>query len=206
MKYLFWLVIGGLAIYAYLSYVHTPSGHPWNPFGSRPPATNGQESGAAPLASSSSSAPQNLSPAAAVPALPSVQLGRFLEAHLDKMLTPIGADKKVVVDKPRVEIVTMQGSFADGMAKAPATRKPTYQMAITVCQTLAQAVDEREQALASYLSVKPVYLTHQGRTYLDAKVEERWDKRALEIRQTILSLYSREREIEAQTGGPARSR
>lgn len=83
-------------------------------------------------------------PAAAQP--PSVRLGQFLAARLDQILAPL--DQQVAL--PRTELMQLRQSFVDQGTKAPQPENALYQSALSVCDAISAAMDEREKAAATF--------------------------------------------------------
>jgi hypothetical protein len=155
---------------------------------------------------------------------PSVELGEFGAAHLDKILAPL--DHQVAL--PRTEVAQLRESFTDRRSRALENEKPAYQAAIAVCNALSQAMDEREKTIASFQSSSAVHGSldlgahrkdrpskrefrrerreeenrkedsAQKDAFLDARVKANWQQRVIQIRQNIDRLYARERELERQ--------
>jgi len=155
---------------------------------------------------------------------PSVELGEFGAAHLDKILAPL--DQQVGL--PRNEIAQLRESFTDRWSKAPANEKLAYQAAVVVCRAISQSMDEREKAISSVQSSSSVHgsvdlgahrkdrltWTEQRREegeernrkdeaaqkdrFLNAQLKANWQQRAIQLRQNIDRLYARERELERQ--------
>jgi hypothetical protein len=75
---------------------------------------------------------------------PSERLSPFLSANLNAIVAPFGGpgfgNAQAVID--------MHESFADQMAQATPIAKPMYQAAMNVCEQIAAAMREREDALA----------------------------------------------------------
>jgi len=78
---------------------------------------------------------------------PSEVLSLFFHNHLDRILSPIGQPKPVLL--PRARVTQLREQFADQFSKAPDTDKPMYQAAVAVCDAVAAAMDERQKAIAS---------------------------------------------------------
>lgn len=155
---------------------------------------------------------------------PSVELGEFGAAHLDKILAPL--DQQVAL--PRTEVAQLRESFTDRRSKALENEKPAYQAAIAVCNALSQAMDEREKAIASFQSSSAVHGSFdlgahrkdkpsrkelrrehheeenrkeeaaQKDKFLNAQLKSSWQQRTIQLRQNIDRLYARERELERQ--------
>lgn len=155
---------------------------------------------------------------------PSVELGEFGAAHLDKILAPLDHE----IPLPRTEVAQLRESFTDRRSKAPDNEKPAYQAAIVVCNALSQAMDEREKTIASFQSSSAVHGSldlgahrkdrpsrrefrrerreeenrkedaAQKDAFLDARVKANWQQRVIQLRQNIDRLYARERELERQ--------
>lgn len=76
---------------------------------------------------------------------PSVRLSRFVTAHLDQILAPVGQQASL----PRPELSQLRASFLEEEAKAPERKRAQYQSAIAVCDALGQVMDEREKFVAA---------------------------------------------------------
>jgi hypothetical protein len=114
-------------------------------------------------------------PTATPPPAPSVDLSRFIGAHLDKILGPL--EQKMAL--PRAELAQLRSSFSARFSKASLADRTQFQTAIAVCDALAQAMDERDKAM------------------LNPAVTD-WPLRALQLRQNIEQLAARERAAEAK--------
>jgi hypothetical protein len=153
---------------------------------------------------------------------PSIELGEFGAAYLDRILAPL--DQQVPL--PRGQVAQLRESFTDRWAKAPQNEKPAYQAAVTVCNAVSQAMDEREKAINSVQSSssvqgsydlgahrkdKPTWkeLRREGHEennrkeqaaqrddFFSSQLRANWQQRAIQLRQNVDRLYSYEREAE----------
>lgn len=167
-------------------------------------------------------------PAAAAAASPGEQLSKFLSAHLEQIVAPLGA--KAFTDPQKVS--ELKESFADAMAVAPALKKQVYQAAIDTCTVMTQAMAEREKTMASLSASQQVAgdtslgatrkdihrfwtgaleeqreeqeqknrnkQAKQQDAFLSEGQKTQWTNRAAQIRADIQRYYSRERELERQ--------
>jgi hypothetical protein len=145
------------------------------------------------------------------PRPPSVELGEFGGAHLEKILAPL--ERQIVL--PRSELSQLQQSFRDRRATAPENEKPVYQAAILVCTALSQAMNEREKAVASFQSSSAVHGSFdlnarrkdrpswkdlrrerheeekrkeeaaQKDNFLNVQLKSSWQQRTIQLRQNI---------------------
>lgn len=159
------------------------------------------------------------------PRPPSVELGEFGGAHLEKILAPL--ERQVAL--PRSELSQLRQSLTDRRATAPESEKPIYQAAILVCNALSQAMDERDKAVASFQSSAAVHGSFdlsahrkdrpswkelrrerheeekrkeeaaQKDNFLNAQLKSGWQQRTIQLRQNIDRLYGRVKELERQT-------
>lgn len=143
-------------------------------------------------------------------ALPSVSLQPFLDTHLGRILAPLGQPG---MDQPEV-ITSLKAAYADGLAAAPAARKPAYQAAQNVCDALAGAMAERQKAAAALVGATATHSSETvqprgGRKAAQAETQATnnffvgsqkndWVQRSGVLRQNIMAMYQREREIERQ--------
>jgi hypothetical protein len=167
------------------------------------------------------------------PRPPSVELGEFGGAHLEKILAPLEEQ----IGLPRSELSQLRQSLSDRRATAPENEKPVYQAAILVCNALSQAMDEREKAVASFQSSAAVHGSFdlnahrkdrpswkdlrrerheeekrkeeaaQKDNFLNAQLKTSWQQRTIQLRQNIDRLYGRVKDLERQAqqqAGPAR--
>lgn len=149
---------------------------------------------------------------------PSELLSRFFGNHLDRILSPIG--QPVVVPLPRVRATQLRELFADQWSKASPTDKAQYQAAEAVCDAVSYAMDERLKAIASLQGSAGIQGTSVGAhridnptwrdlareqheehnrkydSFFNTQLKTNWRQRALQLRQSINALYSREREAE----------
>ena len=140
---------------------------------------------------------------------PSVELGEFGAAHLDKILAPL--DQQIGL--PRNEVAQLRESFIDRSSKAPANEKPAYQAALAVCNAISQSMDERERAINSVESSSSVHSSFdlsahrkdrptwkdlsreqdeernrkeqavQRDNFLNSQVKSNWQQRTIQLRQ-----------------------
>jgi hypothetical protein len=159
---------------------------------------------------------------------PSVALGRFGQAHLDRILAPIDQN----VNLPRNELMQLRESFAAWMAKAPPNEQPAWRVALGVCDALNNAMDEREKARASlqgssavhgsfdlgaHRKDRPKYWEYererheeelrqqeagQKDAFLNTTLRTNWTQRAMQLRQNIVGLHGRLQELERQAQQP----
>jgi hypothetical protein len=119
------------------------------------------------------------------PGVPSVDLSRFISAHLENILAPL--DRKVVL--PRAELAQLRNSYSQRFARASLAEREQFQVAISVCDALTQAMNDRNTAL-----LKPSTAN--------------WEQRSAQLRQYIQQLAARQRQIESQampaSGSPSR--
>ena len=155
---------------------------------------------------------------------PSVALGRFGQAHLDRILAPIDQN----VNLPRNELTQLRGSFTVWMAKAPPNEQPAWRAAFDVCDALSNAMNEREKARASFQNSsrvpgatdlharrkdRPRYWEYRRErdereqrkqeekekdVFLNRTLQTHWVQRALQLRQTIERRYVGLQQLELQ--------
>ena len=143
--------------------------------------------------------------------LPSKTLQPFLDAQLGTILSPLD---KPGFDRPEI-LASLKAGYADGMATAPATRKPAFQAAQSVCDSMASAITERQSAVNA---LKGATATHNSEAenqprggrkavkyeqkhtddFFTNTQNDAWTKRAATLRQNVMNLYLRERELERQ--------
>ncbi|MEI6715149.1 MAG: hypothetical protein WCO60_15425 [Verrucomicrobiota bacterium] len=140
---------------------------------------------------------------------PSTRLSKFLDKHLNEVLAPSNA----VGFKHPEQISELRESFADSLAKAEESQKPAYRAAIAVCAALSNAVDVRQQILP-HIHIEASSAFDPARKKESLEREEyhdtrkdvskmssqsaAWETRAVELRKSILALYSQQREAERQ--------
>ena len=112
---------------------------------------------------------------------PSVEIAKFTADHLDKILAPL--DQKIVL--PRAELDQMRNSFSTRFSRATLPERPQFQAALSVCDALAQAMNERQTAIVQKSAT--------------------WPQRAEQLRQAIAQLVERERVAESQAPPTAAS-
>jgi hypothetical protein len=86
---------------------------------------------------------------------PSELLSLFFRNHLDRILSPIGQPKPVPL--PHARITQLREQFADQFSKAPDKDKSMYQAAVSVCDAVSSAMDERQKAIASLQASRAVH-------------------------------------------------
>jgi hypothetical protein len=158
------------------------------------------------------------------PRPPSVELGEFGGAHLEKIFAPL--EHQIAL--PRSQLAQLRQSLTDRRVTAPENEKPVYQAALLVCNALSQAMDEREKAIASFQSSAAVHGSFdlgahrkdrpsrkelrrerheeekrkeeaaQKDNFLSAQLKSSWQQRTIQLRQNIDRLYGRVRELERQ--------
>ena len=150
-------------------------------------------------------------PAARADDLPSVSLQPFIDAHLGHILAGLG---DAAFDRPEL-LVSMKAAYADGQAAAPAIRKPAFQMAQAICDALAAAMSERQQAVAALKGSTATESSQSenqpkgGRkanrsdnkhsdTFFADGLRNTWSQRADVLRKNIMALDLRERDLERQ--------
>lgn len=112
-------------------------------------------------------------------AQPSADLQQFMSAHLDAILGPL-VEKPAL---PRTELAQLRAALAQRFTRASLADRDVYQNALTICDALTQAMNERNQAQVSNSS--------------------RWPARSTEIRQFLDKLMQRQQSLEAQSPAPA---
>ena len=143
-------------------------------------------------------------------ALPSVSLQPFLDTHVGRVLAPLGQPG---MDQPEV-LASLKSAYADGMAAAPAARKPAYQLAQRICDALSGVMLERQKAVAALAGATSTHSSENvqprgGRREGSAEVQSTneffvnaqkndWNRRAGELRQNIVALSQQERAVERQ--------
>lgn len=110
----------------------------------------------------------------AAPQPPSVDISKFMGDNLDKILGPL--DQKIVL--PRPELDQLRNSFSARFSRASLTERAQFQAALSVCDALAQAMNERQTAIVQRSAT--------------------WPQRAEQLRQHIAQLAERERVAESQ--------
>ncbi|MEP6685789.1 MAG: hypothetical protein ABJB22_03350, partial [Verrucomicrobiota bacterium] len=100
----------------------------------------------------------------APPQPPSVDISKFTGDNLDKVLGPL--DQKIVL--PRPELEQLRNSFSARFSRASLVERAQFQAALSVCDALAQAMNERQTAI-----------TQRSAT---------WPQRAEQLRQYISQL------------------
>ena len=155
---------------------------------------------------------------------PSLALSRFGAAHLDEILAPIDQN----LNLPRNELMQLRESFSAWMAKAPPNELPAWRVALSVCDALNNAMDERERArsnldgssavhgsfdLGAHRKDRPRYWEYereqheeaqrqreaaQKDVFLNTTLRTQWTQRALKLRQNIIGLHQRLVQLELQ--------
>jgi hypothetical protein len=110
----------------------------------------------------------------APPQPPSVDISKFMGDNLNKILGPL--DQKIVL--PRPELDQLRNSFSARFSRASLTERAQFQAALSVCDALAQAMNERQTAIVQHSAT--------------------WPQRAEQLRQSISQLAERERVAESQ--------
>jgi hypothetical protein len=113
------------------------------------------------------------------PPAPSVDISKFLSTNLDKILGPV--EQKVPL--PRAELAEMRTSFSARFSKASLAERNQFQLAISLCDALAQAMNEREKA-----ALNPAM--------------SNWTARSAQLRQGINDLATREKAAEGAGASP----
>ena len=108
------------------------------------------------------------------PGAPSGDLSSFIAANGDKIFAPL--DQKVVM--PRGELAQLRSDFAQRFTRASLGERPQFQATLSICDALAQVMNERDSALLSGAG--------------------NWNSRSTQLRQYIDQLLARERAIENQ--------
>ena len=155
-------------------------------------------------------------PAEAAPSIrpdapPSASLQPFLDTHLGSILAPLGSSACV---QPEL-LAAMKASYADGMATAPATHQPAYRLAQNVCDALAGAMTERQNAVSALRGALATRSSEAEQPRGGGEAVEKargtdaffletqrnnWIQRAGVLRQNVTALDLRERAAERQVG------
>lgn len=135
---------------------------------------------AAPKRSRKKKTPTPAPVASATPAAaPSADLQQFMSAHLEAILGPL-VEKPAL---PRADLAQLRASIAQRFTRAGLADREVYQNALTICDALTQAMNERNQAQVGNSS--------------------RWPVRSTEIRQFLDKLVQRQQSLEAQAPQPS---
>jgi hypothetical protein len=155
---------------------------------------------------------------------PSVALTRFGQAHLDQILAPIDQN----INPPRNELMQLRKSFSVWMSKAPPNEQPAWRVALSVCDALNNAINEREKARASLQSSsavpgatdlhghrkdRPGYWEYKRErdeeerrkqearekdAFLNKTLITQWTQTAVQLRQNIVGLHHHLQQLELQ--------
>lgn len=144
-------------------------------------------------------------------AKPSACLQPFLDSHLDKILAPLGSPAFTQADI----IAGIKDAYAQSLPKAPDAHKPAYQQALLLCDTVAEAVAERQKAVAALNGAyanrsseaiqprggkKAVKETDKDEAFFYESQKNNWKQNAAILRQRIVAANQRERAAEAAAG------
>ena len=155
--------------------------------------------------------PAETPPAINPEAAPSASLQPFLNTHLDQILAPLGTPAFAQGDV----LASMKSSYAKALTVAPESRRPAYQLAVAVCEGLANAIEERCKAVkaleGSYdMRGSEAYQPRGGgnatkqsnknEAFFYDSQKNNWQQNADALRQGITALHQRERAAEAQAG------
>ena len=151
-------------------------------------------------------------PPAVIPeAAPSLSLQPFLDTHLDKILAPLGTAAFAQSDL----ITYVRDDYAGALPTAPESRKPAYQLAVAVCDTMIHSIAERQKAVdalnGSYERRKSESVQPRGgkRAVKDSDKDEaffydsqknNWLQNASSLRLQVTALFRRELAAETQAG------
>jgi len=143
---------------------------------------------------------------------------------LDRILAPLDQP----VELPRGILGQLRQSFIARGSTAPDNEKSAWQAAVAVCDAVARAMDERQQAgsgmqasssvhssfdLGAHRKDRPTWKelrreeheeqnrreqAAQRDTFLNTQLKTNWQQRASQLRRTIDHLYPRETELERQ--------
>lgn len=155
--------------------------------------------------------PAETPPAINPDAVPSASLQPFLNTHLDKILAPLGTPAFAQGDV----LTSMKSDYARALTATPEVRRPAYQLAVAVCESLANAIEERRKAVTalegSYnMRSSEAYQPRGGgeatkesnknEAFFYNSQKNNWLQNAATLRQQITTLYGRERAAETQAG------
>ena len=155
--------------------------------------------------------PAETAPTIRPDAPPSASLQPFLDTHLSSILAPLGSS---ACAQPEL-LAAMQAGYADGMVAAPDTHKPAYQLAQNVCDALASAMTERQNAVVALRGAlatrsseanqprgggEAVEKARETDQFFVETQKNNWTQRAGVLRQSITALDLRERAVERQVG------
>ncbi len=146
-------------------------------------------------------------------AAPSLSLQPFMDAHLDKILAPLGTRAFAQSDL----VAGVRDGYAKALPTATDARKPAYQLAIAVCDAMINAIAERQKAaqamndsyqMRSSEAIQPrggrqaVKDQDKDENFFYNSQKNTWLQNAAALRQQVATLYRRERAAETQAGGP----
>ena len=155
--------------------------------------------------------PAETAPTIRPEAPPSASLQPFLDTHLGSILAPLGSS---ACAQPEL-LAAMKAGYADGMVAAPDAHKPAYQLAQNVCDALASAMTERQNAVVALRGALATRSSEADQPRGGGEAVEKargtdeffvetqknnWTQRAGVLRQSITALDLRERAVERQVG------
>lgn len=113
------------------------------------------------------------------PGAPSADLAKFKSANLDRILGGL----EVKTPLPRAELTQLKASFSQQFSKATLASRAQFQIALAVCDAMAEAMNEREKAM----------LNPAG---------SNWAQRSAQLRANIEQLMEREKAAETGAATP----
>ncbi len=135
-----------------------------------------------------------------------IKVSAFVDVHLGRIFSKI--DGRPNHDELH-EIRQLRATIADRKAKASAQEQSPYATAITLCDTLAEAVQERDQCNRSLMDTRskpyhtstaadPAKEEEEKRKFFEGGIQHRWAERAASYQKRVSVLYSQLRAQERQ--------
>ncbi len=125
------------------------------------------------------------------------KLSQFTDGNIAAILSPIAGK---AANSGFHEIRQIRASILASKAKAAAQDQPTYVNAIALCDTLAEAVQEREQCNRSLIDTRskpyhsstafdPAKEEQEKRKFFEGGIHHRWAERAASYQRRVNALY-----------------
>ncbi len=96
-----------------------------------------------------------------------------MSTNLDKILGPLDQN----LPMPRAELAQLRTSFSSRFSKATLAERPQFQAAISVCDAISQAMNERDKSMLNPAAVN-------------------WTARSVQLRANIEQLMANEKAAE----------
>jgi hypothetical protein len=129
---------------------------------------------------------------------PITSLSRFVDLHIGKIFSQLDGNAS---QGESHELRQLRASIGDQQARARAAEQPMYLTAIALCDTLMEAVREREKVNLSLMDTRskpyssgtagdPTKAEEEKRAFFEGGIQRRWIERAATYQKRVDVLYA----------------